>query len=65
MKNFLIGTAVVAVMCGTIIGVAAMSPEKEPVPVTVSSFNDGFRTSKQDDCQQGFQAACEWLQTTR
>lgn len=27
----------------------------------VVSFNNGFSDSKQDDCQQGFQAACAWL----
>lgn len=27
---------------------------------TVTDFNDGFATSKQDDCQQGFKAACDW-----
>lgn len=26
----------------------------------VASYNDGFATSKQDDCEQGFQAACDW-----
>lgn len=26
----------------------------------VSSFNDGFADSKQDDCAQGFVPACEW-----
>ena len=30
---------------------------------TVSSFNDGFVTSKQDDCQQGDAKACEWVKT--
>lgn len=31
----------------------------------VSGFNDGFATSKQDDCSQGDDKACEWLATTR
>lgn len=31
----------------------------------VTNFNDGFSTAKQDDCQQGDQAACQWLQTTK
>ena len=30
---------------------------------TVSTYNDGFATSKQDDCQQGFQSACAWLKS--
>lgn len=32
---------------------------------TVADYNDGFATSKQDDCDQGFQAACEWVRTTK
>lgn len=27
----------------------------------VANFNDGFATSKQDDCDQGFAPACTWL----
>lgn len=30
---------------------------------TVSNYNDGFATSKQDDCEQGFAAACAWLKS--
>jgi hypothetical protein len=32
---------------------------------SVSGFNQGFSDSKLDDCQQGFQPACEWLQHTK
>ncbi|MFF7800232.1 hypothetical protein [Streptomyces olivaceus] len=28
---------------------------------TVSVFNDGFTEAKQDDCEQGSEAACEWV----
>lgn len=31
----------------------------------VSSFNDGWATSKQDDCEQGFQQACAWLRENK
>lgn len=31
----------------------------------VRPFNDGFYDSKYDDCQQGFQPACDWLATTK
>jgi hypothetical protein len=31
---------------------------------TVATFNDGFATSKQDDCQQGSAYACAWLHDT-
>jgi hypothetical protein len=27
----------------------------------VNAFNDGFAESKSDDCEQGFQVACTWL----
>lgn len=30
---------------------------------SVSSFNDGWTTSKQDDCQQGSAYACAWLKS--
>jgi hypothetical protein len=30
---------------------------------TVSTFNDGYATAKQDDCRQGDQSACAWLRT--
>ena len=33
--------------------------------VQVADYNDGFGTSKQDDCQQGFAPACQWLKTNR
>ncbi|WP_327068746.1 hypothetical protein [Kitasatospora sp. NBC_01302] len=29
---------------------------------TVTDFNDGFADSKHDDCEQGFAAACQWLE---
>lgn len=28
---------------------------------TVSSYDDGYATSKHDDCQQGSAYACQWL----
>jgi hypothetical protein len=30
----------------------------------VQTFNDGFTEGKTDDCQQGFQPACNWLHQT-
>lgn len=41
---------------------AANAPHTAP---SVTSFNDGFADSKQDDCEQGFAPACEWLRTTK
>ncbi len=32
---------------------------------SVAQFNDGFRDSKTDDCQQGAAVACQWLHQTR
>jgi hypothetical protein len=28
---------------------------------SVSTFNDGFADSKQDDCERGFEDACTWV----
>ncbi|MFF3793763.1 hypothetical protein ACFYXW_27580 [Streptomyces sp. NPDC001981] len=36
------------------------APEIPAQTVTVT-FNDGFADAKQDDCEQGFEAACEWV----
>jgi hypothetical protein len=33
----------------------------EPQHTSVSQFNQGFADSKQDDCEQGFKPACDWL----
>lgn len=53
-----------AAIAGTIMGIDkaahASAPAQEP---SVSAFNDGFATSKQDDCQQGFAPACAWLKS--
>lgn len=48
---------------GALAGVLATNHHAAPAASTtsVSSFNDGWATSKQDDCQQGFTAACTWL----
>jgi hypothetical protein len=33
-----------------------------PAPASHTvTWNEGFADSKQDDCEQGFQAACDWL----
>ncbi|MFI8459055.1 hypothetical protein [Kitasatospora sp. NPDC085464] len=43
--------------------VAASHPQSQESSVT--TFNDGFSDSKSDDCQQGFQPACDWLAETK
>ena len=57
-----IGAACLAVVA--LLGCAVHTSEPKPKPVhttVVDPFNDGFATSKQDDCQQGFKPACDWL----
>ncbi|MFD8594528.1 hypothetical protein ACFV1L_05965 [Kitasatospora sp. NPDC059646] len=34
-------------------------------PASVVQFNSGFRDAKQDDCEQGFRLACEWLESAK
>jgi hypothetical protein len=71
----------VAAILLAIVGAAYMlgrhkAPEPVHGPVTtattiirtaddVTSFNDGFTDAKRDDCQQGYQAACQWLAETK
>jgi hypothetical protein len=56
----IISPFLIAALAGVAIGVAhSINP---PATVSqVSNFNDGFATSKQDDCEQGSAYACEWL----
>jgi hypothetical protein len=49
------------VVCALVVIMAVAFGPDHP---TVSKFNDGFATSKQDDCEQGFQPACDWLERT-
>jgi len=39
---------------------AAFEARHESSPA-VTDFNSGFSDAKRDDCQQGFAAACQWL----
>lgn len=57
------GVAIGATLLGSILNIV-QAPERAREG-TVSSFNDGFRDSKYDDCLQGFQNACEWLKETK
>lgn len=55
------GIFAMPILTGVIVGtVHAIHPTHSDT--SVSDFNDGFADSKQDDCQQGFQPACNWLQ---
>ncbi|MGW3232503.1 hypothetical protein [Kitasatospora sp. NPDC001095] len=60
MRNFLARAALLGAMVGSFyIGYLADCP---PAPdASVSTFNVGFADSKQDDCYQGFQPACDWV----
>jgi hypothetical protein len=57
--------ALVAFMVLAFLGGTAMTHADTPVrqhgPSVVGQFNDGFAEAKQDDCEQGFQPACDWL----
>jgi hypothetical protein len=54
-----------AIIVGTVKGIAegGSSPAGSSTATSqVANFNDGFSTAKQDDCEQGFEPACKWLQ---
>jgi hypothetical protein len=54
----------IAAAVGTYRGVT-MHTHTTKVDSTVKDFNEGFADSKQDDCEQGFAPACEWIATTK
>jgi hypothetical protein len=60
ITSLIIAPFLIAALAGVGMGIAkAINP---PATVSqVSNFNDGFATSKQDDCKQGSSYACEWL----
>jgi hypothetical protein len=62
VKTFLGVLAGLAVGCALTWGLTTspQAPERTPSTVTVT-FNDGFADAKQDDCEQGFEAACQWV----
>lgn len=52
------------VVAGLVLGCALtwdFSPAPAPEVDRVTVFNDGFAEAKQDDCEQGSDAACEWV----
>ncbi|MYX26091.1 hypothetical protein GTY75_05305 [Streptomyces sp. SID8381] len=59
-----IGAAVAAVLVLAGCAVKTSDPQPKPQDTYVSQFNNGFVDAKQDDCEQGFQLACEWLATS-
>ncbi|MFJ6680570.1 hypothetical protein [Streptomyces werraensis] len=53
--------AILAGLAGLVLG-CALTTGLAPAPVDpVATFNDGFAEAKQDDCEQGSAAACEWV----
>lgn len=58
--EWVVAATTVVVAVGALL--AFQGVQKSPVPVTVTSFNEGFEDSKRDDCEQGFQLACQWLE---
>jgi uncharacterized membrane protein len=60
MHNIRRGLVAAALAVVALVGCA--NHTSEPVRASVvSTYNDGFATSKQDDCDQGFKPACAWL----
>jgi hypothetical protein len=53
-----------AVLVITVTVALAARPEHPRVD-EVTVHNAGFSDAKLDDCQQGFQPACDWLKTTK
>lgn len=57
----------IAFIAGATVGILRGMHENPIHPATstnsaqVKEFNDGFQDSKRDDCQQGSQFACDWL----
>lgn len=64
--SLILAPFIISALVGVTLGIAkAINPPAKPIVNTtdqVTSFNDGFADSKRDDCQQGFKAACDWLQ---
>jgi hypothetical protein len=64
LRNLLIVIAtpfMLAFLMGAGVGLYQAATSDTPKVDRVAVFNDGFADSKQDDCQQGFQAACDWI----
>ncbi|MGW2539661.1 hypothetical protein ACWC5I_01985 [Kitasatospora sp. NPDC001574] len=59
-RRRLLGTFAAGFLLGGALLHAAYDVRPEP-PAAVTDFNDGFSDSKRDDCEQGFTAACQWL----
>ncbi|MEU8948812.1 hypothetical protein [Streptomyces sp. NPDC048489] len=59
MKKALI---VGVLMLGSFVGgTYAAAPHHVTRTPSVQLKNEGFADSKQDDCEQGFKPACDWL----
>ncbi|MEV5330842.1 hypothetical protein [Streptomyces werraensis] len=52
---------ILAGLAGLVLG-CALTTGLTPAPADpVATFNDGWADAKQDDCEQGFEAACMWV----
>jgi uncharacterized membrane protein len=60
MHNIRRGLVAAALAVVALVGCANHTSEPARASV-VTHFNDGFMDAKQDDCDQGFKAACDWL----
>jgi hypothetical protein len=55
---------IIGVLAGLALGGGlgfGLAASPQPPAWQVATFNDGFADAKQDDCEQGFKAACEWV----
>lgn len=55
---------IIGVLAGLALGGGlgfGLAASPRPPAWQVATFNDGFADGKQDDCEQGFKAACEWV----
>jgi hypothetical protein len=60
MQNIRRALVCAVVAAAALVGCSALAAEPSPTYI-VTHFNDGFRDAKQDDCEQGFKPACDWL----
>lgn len=61
ITSLIIVPFLIAALAGVGMGIAKAIEGPATGVSQVSTFNDGFATSKQDDCAQGSSYACEWL----
>lgn len=61
MQNLRRAFVAASIAVFALVGCASPVAPETPLTMHLDSFNDGFKDSKQDDCEQGFKPACAWL----